>query len=208
MKRSAALIALSTPAALSGTAALVASMNGELSLCLNGRNTGMKLRTVLIAVSTLCTTLLAPLVSAQQPGNPEPAKAYCAKLRPRVQPLVKPALSLVAANDGSTDSLHTGERSYVDCDFRQQSGQLEVSLHDDDDGLFDDPTKQGYAALPGFGDTARYSVRGSMGMRWVDVVRGKVACEVRFSLEDGDFNADWKTAGGRICEAALATQRS
>lgn len=163
----------------------------------------------LIAVGSLCATVMpVPLVAAQSSREPTPAKAYCAALQPRVQPFVKPSLALFAANDSSTDSLHAGERSYVECDFRQQGGQLNVSLHDDDDGLFDDPAKQGYAALPGFGDTARYSVRGAMGMRWVDVVHRKVACEVRFSLEDGDLNYDWKSAGGRICEAALAARRS
>jgi hypothetical protein len=62
------------------------------------------------------------------------------------------------------------------------------------------------AALAGYGDKARYTVRGSAGQKWLDVVRGKVACEARFALDDNGnpLNRDRKEVGGKLCVAALA----
>jgi len=142
-------------------------------------------------------------LSLRHINTPIPAKAFCGKLQPLIQPLVKPALVLSRADDSQTDPDHAGEAQYVDCDFRQQNTQLDVSLHDDSDRIFDNPTEQGYAPLPGVGDKARYSVRGAMGMRWVDVVRSTTACEARLTMEDSQINGDWRQAGGKICETAL-----
>ncbi|MGH6739465.1 MAG: hypothetical protein ACREDY_10645 [Bradyrhizobium sp.] len=123
-----------------------------------------------------------------------------------MQPLVKPTLVLFAANDSSTDSLHSGESSYVDCDFRPPGGQVDIGLHEDTDGRFDDASKPGYAPLAGFGEKGRYITRAQAGMRWVDIVRGKVACEARFVLADAQLNGEWTQVAGRMCEAALAAR--
>lgn len=137
------------------------------------------------------------------------AKAFCAKLQPAVQPLVKAPLSLFKADDSTTDQMHAGESQYADCDFRQQNTQIDVSLHDDSGhDLFDDPNEKGYAPLSGFGDKARYSVKGAMGMRWVDVVRGSVACEARLTADGDQINGDWKQAAGKMCDAAFAMRQS
>src|SRR5579872_3052913 len=104
------------------------------------------------------------------------AQPFCAKLQPLIQPLVKPSLALFQASDSSTDPNHAGETPYLDCDFRPPGGQVDVSIHDDTDGRFDNAAEQGYAAQPGFGDKARYLTQPADGMRWVDVVKGKVAC--------------------------------
>jgi hypothetical protein len=129
--------------------------------------------------------------------------AFCAKLQPMIQPQVKPALVLFQASDATTDPNHAGETPYLDCDFRQAGGQIDVGLHDDGDGRFDNAAQQGYAALPGFGDHARYLTQPAAGMRWVDVVRGKVACEARFNIADDALSGDWKTVAGQMCETAL-----
>jgi hypothetical protein len=134
------------------------------------------------------------------------ATAFCGKLQPKIQSLVTPPLALSRADDSGTDSLQAGDSQYVDCDFRQQSTQVDVSLHDDSDKRFDDAAEQGYAALAGFGDRARYSVQGAMGMRWVDVVRGSTACEARLTMEDGKVNGDWRQAAGKMCDAAFASR--
>jgi hypothetical protein len=163
---------------------------------------------VAFAVSTLTLVALGGTAvnephTANTTAAPRDAKSFCSKLQPLVQPLVKLPLVLSRADDSKSDSLHAGETQYVDCDFRQKNTQLDVSLHDDSDKMFDNTAQRGYAALPGFGDKARYSVRGAMGMRWVDVVRGTTACEARFTLEDGQLKGDWKQAGGKMCDAAL-----
>lgn len=135
------------------------------------------------------------------------AAAFCKRLQPKLQPLVKIPLTLFRADDSTTDPLHAGEAPYVDCDFRRQGAQVDVSLHDDSGhDLFDDPNKPGYAALPRLGDKARYSVKGAMGMVWVDVVRGSLACEARLTADAGQINGDWKQAAGRMCEAAFAAR--
>ncbi len=130
------------------------------------------------------------------------APAFCAKVQLLVQPFVKPTLTLFRAADSTTDDLHAGEAHYVDCDFRPAGSQVDVSLHDDADHRFDDATRDGYAPLPGFGDHARYSTKGGE-MRWVNLVRGSIACEARFTMDDAQINGDWTQAAGKICEAAL-----
>jgi hypothetical protein len=140
---------------------------------------------------------------ASDHAAPGQASAFCAKLQPLVQPFVKPVLTRFRAADGTTDDLHAGEPHYVDCDFRPAGGQVDVSLHDDSDHRFDDAAKDGYAALPGFAAPARYTARAGE-MRWVDLVRGSIACEARFTMDDAQINGDWKQAAGKICEAALA----
>jgi hypothetical protein len=131
--------------------------------------------------------------------------AFCAKLQPLVQPLVTPALTLFKASDATTDDLQAGDAAYVECDFRPPSAQVDVSLHDDSDHRFDDASEKGYAALPGFGDRARYLARSSE-MRWVDVVHGSIACEARFTMPDSQINGDWKQAAGKACDAALSVR--
>jgi len=168
----------------------------------------MHARLLILVFSALCaiTTLAAP-AAAQSPGRSSLAGSWCTRLLTALAGSVKTPLMLTAISDASTDSLHTGERHYIDCDFRSQGGQLDLSLHDDEDGAFDDTAAQGYAPLAGYGERARYSVTGAMGMRWVDVVRGKVACEVRTTFGDERFIGDWKAAAGRICESALVLRR-
>jgi hypothetical protein len=144
--------------------------------------------------------------SAPQAGSAH-ASAFCLSMQSAIQPFVKIPLALFSSDDGTTDEMHRGEAHYVHCQFRQKdNSMIDIGLHDDTDGLFDDAAKAGYAALPGYGDKARYTVRGSAGQKWLDVVRGKVACEARFGLDDNGapLNADWKEVGGKICSAALA----
>ena len=43
---------------------------------------------------------------------------------------MKLPLVLSRADDSRSDSMHAGEMQYVDCDFRQQNAQLDISLHD------------------------------------------------------------------------------
>jgi hypothetical protein len=131
---------------------------------------------------------------------------FCAKLQPLVQPLVKPALALFKASDATTNDLQAGDAAYVECDFRPPSAQVDVSLHDDSDRRFDDASAKGYAALPGFAGKARYTTKAAAGMRWVDVVRGTIACEARVTLDDAQFNGDWKQATATICEAAFSVR--
>ena len=155
-------------------------------------------------------TSTASNASASQSAAATPAQspsgaAFCAKLQPLVRPLVKPTLTLFKASDPTTNELQAADAAYVECDFRQQDSQIDVSLHDDSDHRFDDANEKGYAALPGFGDRARYLARISE-MRWVDVVRGSVACEARFTMEDGQINSDWKQAAGKMCEAAFSAR--
>ncbi len=157
----------------------------------------------IVAVAVIRSTTLGLPNTTTAASAPITAKVFCGKLQPLVQPMVKPSLILSRADDSRSDSMHAGEAQYVDCDFRQQNTQLDVSLHDDSDKEFDNATLKGYAALPGFGDRARYSVSGAMGMRWVDVVRGTTACEARITMEDSQINGDWKQAGGKMCEAAF-----
>jgi hypothetical protein len=51
-------------------------------------------------------------------------------------------------------------------------------------GCFDDAAQNGYAVLTGNSDKARYTLRASAGQKWLDLVRGKTACEARFALDD------------------------
>jgi hypothetical protein len=103
------------------------------------------------------------------------ASPFCMKIQSMLQPFLKIPLSLFCAEDGTTDDMHTGESQYVHCQFRQKDNSIiDIDLHDDSDGLFDDATKNGYAALSGYGDKGRYTTRGSAGQKWLDVVRCKV----------------------------------
>ena len=150
-------------------------------------------------------TSLPSLAAPQAAGTR--ALAFCHAMQSAIQPFVKVPLGLFSSDDSTTDEMHRGESHYVHCQFRQKdNSMIDVGLHDDTDGLFDDASKAGYATLPGFGDRARYTVRGSAGQKWLDVVRGKVACEARFGLDDNGapLNGDWKEVGGKVCTAALA----
>jgi hypothetical protein len=143
------------------------------------------------------------------PAMPPKAAAFCMKIQPLLQPYVKIALVLFSADDATSDELHAGESQYRHCQFRQADGSMiDIGLHDDSDGRFDDAAKNGYAVLPGYGDKGRYTVHGSAGQKWLDLVRGQMACEARFALdEDGSpLNHDWKEVGGKICSAAFGLQ--
>jgi hypothetical protein len=147
-----------------------------------------------------------PGLAAPQAGSAR-ALAFCQSMQSAIQPFVKVPLALFSSDDSTTDEMHRDEAHYVHCQFRQKdNSMIDIGLHDDADGSFDDITKAGYAALPGYGDKSRYTVRGSAGQKWLDVVRGKVACEARFGLDDdgAPLSADWKEVGGKICTAALA----
>jgi hypothetical protein len=140
--------------------------------------------------------------SAMAPG----AAAFCAKIQPLLQPFVKITLVLFSADDQTSDELHAGESQYKHCQFRQADGSMiDIGLHDDSDGRFDDAAKNGYAILTGSADKGRYTVRGSAGQKWLDLVRGKTACEARFALDnDGSpLNQDWKEVGTKICSATF-----
>jgi hypothetical protein len=138
---------------------------------------------------------------------PSKAAAFCMKLQPLLQPFVKIALVLFSADDATSDELHAGEPQYLHCQFREADGSMiDIGLHDDSDGRFDDAAQNGYAVLTGYSDKGRYTLRGSAGQKWLDLVRGKTACEARFALdEDGSpLNLDWKNVGGKVCTAAFA----
>ncbi len=176
-------------------------------------------RIVLIATALACACSRQP--SGQASGDPAASterrtgnssgrsgpirgRTYCAALLPTIQGFVTPTLALFAATD-STDPLHLGETPYVECDFRQNGRQLVVGLHDATSGNFTfNAQDSNYAPLAGFGDRARYTTRGAMGMRWADVVKGNAACEVRLTLADSDIKGDWKQAAGNLCTAAFA----
>ncbi len=164
--------------------------------------------TILFAISVCTPTSGAPRSSAQSSTRSARASAaaFCAQVQAKAQPLVKPALVLYSATDGSTDDLHRGESDYVDCDFRPPNAQIDISLREDTDGHFSDATKPGYAPLLGFGDKGRYVTHDQSGMRWVDIARGKVACEARLTIADAQLNGEWKQVAGRLCEAAFAAR--
>lgn len=172
----------------------------------------------------LCATAACsqPSGTAAPPGNTAAAtpasdtatttaaidgKAFCAKLQPAIQPLVRVPLKLYKASDSITEKeMHMGENDFVDCDFRQRQTQVDVSLHDDSDhALFDDPNAKGYAPLAGFADKARSA--SAMGEHWVDVVRGSIACEARLGLaDDGQVVGDWEHVAAGMCVAAFAAR--
>ncbi|HEX7694902.1 MAG TPA: hypothetical protein VF409_10455 [Sphingomonas sp.] len=177
-------------------------------------------RTVLIATALLggCAkpgsseaphnaTIPSNGLAEAQPTDPIKASTYCARIAPQLQKLVVPEIELFSGSD-STDPLHQGEKPYVECDFRQNDTQLVVGLHDATSGTFNfDPQDSNYAPLAGFGDRARYTTRGAMGMRWVDVIKGNAACEVRLTLTDDQIRGDWKQTAGAMCNLAFASQQ-
>jgi hypothetical protein len=137
------------------------------------------------------------------------ATAFCKKLQPALQPYIKVPLLLAMADDSTNDEMHVGETQYRHCQFRQADGSMvDIGLHDDSDGRFDDANRQGYGPLTGSPDRGRYTVRGSAGQKWLDLVRGKTACEARFALdEDGSpLNHDWKEVGAKICAVAFTLE--
>jgi hypothetical protein len=123
-----------------------------------------------------------PSLAAPQAAGTR-ALAFCQGMQSTIRPFVKVPLGLFSSDDSTTDEMHRGETHYVHCQFRQKdNSMIDIGLHDDTDGLFDDAAKAGYAALPGFGDKAR------------------------FGLDDNGapLSGDWKEVGGKICTAALA----
>ena len=166
-----------------------------------------------VACSNASTASGTPLAASSASAPPATSAAtlapngatFCAKLQPLVQPLVTPTLTLFKASDRTSNDLQPSDASYVECDFRPPSAQIDISLHDDSDHRFDDANQPGYAPLPGFGDHARYLAR-QQEMRWVDVVRGSIACEARFTIPDSQINGDWKQAAGNACNAALSVR--
>jgi hypothetical protein len=164
---------------------------------------------ILVAALAVCSQPAAGANGAA-PSQTRPINgaAFCQAMQPQVQAVIAPKLSLHSSSD-STDELHLGETPYVECDFRANSDgnadQITVGLHDATSGTFDfNPQGNHYAPLVGFGDRARYTVQGAMGMRWVDVVKGGAACEVRVALDDSDIKGDWKQVAGNLCNAAFA----
>ena len=152
--------------------------------------------------------------AARRASTPAPAAArnaplsgaaFCGKLQPLVQPLVKPGAYAFRVSDATTNDLQAGDAAYAECDFRPPSAQVDVSLHDDSDHRFDDASAKGYAALPGVADKARYTAQNGE-MRWIDVVRGSIACEARFTMPDAQINRDWKQAAAKMCEAAFSAR--
>ncbi|HEX3912686.1 MAG TPA: hypothetical protein VHW71_04195 [Steroidobacteraceae bacterium] len=138
---------------------------------------------------------------------PTRASVFCAKLQLVLQPFVQLPLVLFSADDETTDAMHAGEAQYRHCQFRQaDNSMIDIGLHDDSDGRFDDAAKNGYAVLNGYGDKGRYTVRGVAGQSWLDLVRGKTACEARFALQDDGkpLSHDWKEVGGKVCTAAFS----
>jgi hypothetical protein len=160
-----------------------------------------------VSAGLLVAALLlhSPLFAA--PAMPPKAAAFCTKLQPLLQPFVKVTLVLFSADDATSDELHAGELQYVHCQFRQADGSMiDIGLHDDSDGRFDNAAQNGYAVLTGYSDKGRYLVRRSAGQIWLDLVRGKTACEARFGLDDdgSPLNRDWKDVGGKVCSAAFS----
>jgi hypothetical protein len=144
-------------------------------------------------------------VLAGAPPAPK-AAAFCKKIQTALQPYSKIPLVLFTAEDSTNDDFHTGEAQYRHCQFRQADGSMiDIGMHEDSDGMFDDATKNGYGVLSGYGDKGRYTVRGSAGQKWLDLVRAKTACEARFALDDdgSPLNRDWKEVGGKTCTLAF-----
>jgi hypothetical protein len=133
------------------------------------------------------------------------SSAFCRKLQPLVQAFVKPTIAHFSASDHTTATAQASDPDFLECDFRPPDAQIDVSLHGDADHQFDDPNELGHAPLAGFGDKARHSAQIAE-MRWVDVVRGSIACEARFTIPDSQINGDWKQATGKICETAFSVR--
>jgi hypothetical protein len=165
----------------------------------------MRERSILPA-GLLAAALVFDLPVCAAAAMPPKAAAFCVKVQSLLQPFVKISLVLFSADDATSDELHAGESQYLHCQFRQADGSMiDIGLHDDSDGLFDDAAKSGYAVLTGYSDKGRYTIRGSAGQKWLDLVHGKTACEARFALDDdgAPLNHDWKDVGGKICTAAF-----
>ncbi len=141
-----------------------------------------------VAVLTLCA---ASLMMSATPARAASGAAFCAKVQPKIQPLIKLPLQLFQADDAKTNANQTGDSSYVECDFRLGSFRVDVSLEDNSDKRFDGTGRQGHQELSGIADKD-WSVD-SGGMRWIDVVRGKLACEARL----GGRRAWFRETGNR-----------
>ncbi len=164
----------------------------------------------LITAAALLALLAVQSQGALAAGSMAPkAAAFCRKLQPALQPYIKVPLLLAMADDSTNDEMHAGETQYRHCQFRQADGSMvDIGLHDDSDGSVDNANQQGYEPLTGSADRERYTVRGSAGQKWLDLVRGKTACEARFALdEDGSpLNHDWKEVGAKICAVAFTLE--
>lgn len=129
-------------------------------------------------------------------------KQFCAWLLPQVQALIKLPLTVMSADDSHSDDAHTGEAGYLSCVNGNGGYRATIIMSDDPDKAFTSAPKQGYDALPGFGDVARSS---HGGLQWVDVMKGKTFCEAIVTIDDSNLIAgDWKQAGGKMCMAAFA----
>jgi hypothetical protein len=95
----------------------------------------------------LCGLLLSSHSIAAAPAATK-ASAFCTKLQSSMQPLVKIPLSLFSVDDSTTDDMHAAVSQYVDCQFSQRdNSMIDIGLHDDSDGLFDDVSKAGTRLL-------------------------------------------------------------
>lgn len=129
-------------------------------------------------------------------------KKFCAALLPQVQTLIKLPLIVMSADDSHSDDMHTGEAGYLRCVNGNGGYRATIIMSDDPGKAFTSAPKQGYEALPGFGDVARSS---HSGLQWVDVMKGKTFCEAIVTIDDNNLIAgDWKQVGGKMCMAALA----
>jgi hypothetical protein len=147
--------------------------------------------------------------AAASPGGPKILAAkFCPALLPKVKAFVKvPLDSIKLAQDETNDDLHAGDDGYVSCTFShaQEGYVITTGMHAGDVSRFVGTTEQGFTNLPGFGDHARAY---DASLRWVDVVKGSVACETIVTMADGSLTeSDWKQAGGKICNAAFELYR-
>lgn len=146
----------------------------------------------------------ASLMMSATPARAANGAAFCANVQPKIQPLIKLPLQLFQADDAKTNADQTGDSSYVECDFRPGNFRVNLSLHDNSDKRFDGTGRQGHDVLTGIADKA-WTVD-SGGMRWIDVVRGKLACEARLGLPPSMVQGDWKQVAAKMCEAAFESR--
>lgn len=194
------------------------------SLWINQENTMLKIKLSTAVLMPLLFTLTACSQAASGPAAPTPgssaadstqtvttpataagtaggANTICAKLLPRIQPMIKPTLTLVEAQDKKSGG--------VSCSYGNGNNRFTVRL-DDARNPLDQRELRTFTPLTGFGDKAVTSdEKGGNYMHWVDVVRGDTLCQAILGLDSEKLvNGDWPQAAGRMCEAALAARQS
>ena len=160
----------------------------------------------LIDCVLVATALLAgPAWGAAVRAAPKTPAQYCAALLPSIQALTKLPLTVLSADDATTDVSHAGEAGYASCVFASGGNRITVILSADPDKRFTDAKGEGYVPLPGYGDVGRAQTKGPL--PWVDVMKGSTFCEVLVGVNPKDLSdPEWTHAGGKMCVAAFAAR--